>query len=145
MLEKGCVKNVRIRSYSGPHFLTFGLNTERDGVSLHIQSECWKISTIITPNTDTSYAVRIGHFEKVASASRHWYQYHIQKLFFAQYMSHLKLFLHIFVTDDIFGKVLAYMLETVCCCHVTYAFQNESTLYSCLNVKELLARSRREI
>ena len=34
---------------------------------------------------------------------------------------------------------------TVCSCHVTYAFQSESTLYSCLNVKELLARSRREI
>ena len=29
--------------------------------------------------------------------------------------------------------------------HVTYAFHSESTLYSCLNVKELLARSRREI
>ena len=29
--------------------------------------------------------------------------------------------------------------------HVTYAFQSESTLNSCLNVKELLARSRREI
>ena len=34
---------------------------------------------------------------------------------------------------------------SVCSCHVTYAFQSESTLYSCLNVKELLARSRREI
>ena len=34
---------------------------------------------------------------------------------------------------------------TVCSYHVTYAFQSESTLYSCLNVKELLARSRREI
>ena len=34
---------------------------------------------------------------------------------------------------------------TVCFCHVTYAFQSESTLYSCLNVKELLARIRREI
>ena len=33
---------------------------------------------------------------------------------------------------------------TVCSCHVVYAFQSESTLYSCLNVKELLARSRRE-
>ena len=33
----------------------------------------------------------------------------------------------------------------VCSCHVTYAFQNESTLYICLNVKELLARNRREI
>ena len=29
--------------------------------------------------------------------------------------------------------------------HVTYVFQSESTLYSCLNVKELLARSRRDI
>ena len=34
---------------------------------------------------------------------------------------------------------------TACSYHVTYAFQSESTLYSCLNVKELLARSRREI
>ena len=34
---------------------------------------------------------------------------------------------------------------TVCSCHVTYAFQSESRLYSSLNVKELLARSRREI
>ena len=34
---------------------------------------------------------------------------------------------------------------SVCSYHVTCAFQSESTLYSCLNIKELLARSRREI
>ena len=34
---------------------------------------------------------------------------------------------------------------TICSYHVTYALQSESTLYSCLNIKELLARSRREI
>ena len=34
---------------------------------------------------------------------------------------------------------------TVCSYHVTYTFQSESTLYSYLNVKELFARSRREI
>ena len=34
---------------------------------------------------------------------------------------------------------------TVCSYHVTYAFQSESKLYSYLNVKELLARSRRVI
>ena len=34
---------------------------------------------------------------------------------------------------------------TVCSCHLTYAFQSESTLYSCLNVKELFAWSKREI
>ena len=38
-----------------------------------------------------------------------------------------------------------YYVITVCSCHVTYAFHSESTLYSCLNGKELLARSRREI
>ena len=47
-----CVKSVRIRSYSGPYFPAFGLNTE-DTVSLRIQSECGKIRTRITPNTDT--------------------------------------------------------------------------------------------
>ena len=34
---------------------------------------------------------------------------------------------------------------TVCSCHVTYAFQSESALYNCLNVKKLLARRNREI
>ena len=52
-----CVKNVRIRSNSGPYFPAFGLNTERYSVSLRIQSECGKIRTRITPNRDTFYAV----------------------------------------------------------------------------------------
>ena len=34
---------------------------------------------------------------------------------------------------------------SVCFSHVTGAFQSESTLYSCLNVKELLAQSRCKI
>ena len=34
---------------------------------------------------------------------------------------------------------------TVCSYHVTYTFHNESTLYRCLSVKELLGRSRRNI
>ena len=38
----------------------------------------------------------------------------------------------------------SYVL-TVCSYHVKYAFQSESTLFSWLNVKELLARNRREI
>ena len=53
------VKCVRIRSYSDPYFPAFGQNTERYGLSLHIQSECGKIRTRITPNTDTFHAVRI--------------------------------------------------------------------------------------
>ena len=39
-----CVKSVRIRSYSGPYFPAFGLNTG-------------KMRTRITLNTDTFYAV----------------------------------------------------------------------------------------
>ena len=47
-----CVKNVRIRSFSAPYFATFGRN-----VSLLVQSECGKIRTRKTPNTDTFHAV----------------------------------------------------------------------------------------
>ena len=65
-----CVKSVHIRSYSGPHFATFGLNTKRYSVSLRVQSECGKMQTRITPNTDTFYALLTfwfsvwGHSEK---------------------------------------------------------------------------------
>ena len=56
--KEQCVKSVRIRSYSGPHFLTFGLNSG-------IQSECGKMRTRITPNTENFYAMeRILMFEK---------------------------------------------------------------------------------
>ena len=41
--------------------------------------------------------------------------------------------------DIFFGKTLKNKQRTVCSYHVTYALQGESTLYSCLNVKELLA------
>ena len=49
-----CVKSVRIQSYSGPYFPTFGLNTEK----YRIQAEYEKIRTKITPNTDTFHAAR---------------------------------------------------------------------------------------
>ena len=49
--------SVHIRSYSDSYFPIFGLNTERHGISLRIQSKCGKIRTRITPNTDTFYAV----------------------------------------------------------------------------------------
>ena len=51
------MKSVRIRSYSGPYFPAFGLNTERYSVPLCIQSECEKIRARTTPNMDTFYAV----------------------------------------------------------------------------------------
>ena len=43
------------------------------------------------------------------------------------------------ITDFNFNKVL---IAIVCSYHVKYAFQRESTLYSCVNVKELLAWNR---
>ena len=52
VLEKG-----PYLSHSGPHSPAFGLNTERYGVSLRIQSECGKVGTRIIPNTDTFYAM----------------------------------------------------------------------------------------
>ena len=51
------MKSVRIWSYSGSYFITFGLNTERYSLSLRIRPEPNKIRTRITPNTDTFYAV----------------------------------------------------------------------------------------
>ena len=56
-LNSHCVKSVRIRSYFGPHFPAFRLNTERYFLSLRIQSECEKLWARITPNTDTFYLV----------------------------------------------------------------------------------------
>ena len=47
-----CVKGVRIRSFSGPHFPAFGLNTDICRVNIHIQSECGKIRTKKTPNME---------------------------------------------------------------------------------------------
>ena len=44
-------------SFSGPYFLMFGLITDRYSVYLCTQSECGKIRTRKTPNTDTFHAV----------------------------------------------------------------------------------------
>ena len=55
---KHCMKSVCIRSFSGLHFHTFGLNTERYSVSLHSQSERREMRTRKTPNTDTIHTVK---------------------------------------------------------------------------------------
>ena len=55
-----CGKSVRIRSFSGPYFPAFGLNTERSEVSLCIQSECGKIRARETPNIGTFQVVNRG-------------------------------------------------------------------------------------
>ena len=52
-----CAKSVHIRSFSGPYFAAFRLNKEIYQVSLRVHSECGKIRTRKTPNTDAFYAV----------------------------------------------------------------------------------------
>ena len=74
-----CVKSVRIRSFSGPYFPAFGLNTERYGVSFSIQSECGKIRTSKTPHTDTFHAV----FCKGVLTTMWLYRCRIPKILFA--------------------------------------------------------------
>ena len=56
------MKSVRIRSYSGPHFPAFELNTER---------YCGKMRTRITPNMNTFYAVLIDWFYMYVKFSWH--------------------------------------------------------------------------
>ena len=57
------------RSAFSPYFRAFGLNTERYGVSLRIQSECrkmlGKMQTRITPNTDSFYAVSNAFYKHI--------------------------------------------------------------------------------
>ena len=55
---KHCIKCVRIGRYSGAFFPQFGLNAERCGVSLRIQSECGKVRTRKTPNMYTFQAMK---------------------------------------------------------------------------------------
>ena len=55
--KKWEVRSVHIRSYSGLRSPAFGLNTERYGIFLRIQSEFGKMRTRITPNME--YAVLI--------------------------------------------------------------------------------------
>ena len=65
--------------------------------------------------------------------------------FIALHIVYLKCCLLVFVCSFYRFSTCHINFLTVCSCHVTYAFQSESTIYSCLNVKELLARSRCEI
>ena len=60
---------------------------------------------------------------------------------------YIYIYINLFLNDWAVLWVLICTLQlTVCSYHVTYAFHDsESTLYSCLNVKELLARNRRDI
>ena len=61
--------SVRIWSYSGPHFPTFGPNRKRCGVSIRIRSKCGKMRTRITPNTVLFHAVQLSQKKKKNQAT----------------------------------------------------------------------------
>ena len=52
---------IIIRSFSGPYFPAFGMNTERYGVS-----ECRKMRIRKTANTDTFYAVVYSEYSQTS-------------------------------------------------------------------------------
>ena len=54
--KRHCVKNVRIRSFSGPYFPAFGVNTSVSLYSFRMRENTDCIRK--TPNTDTFHAVR---------------------------------------------------------------------------------------
>ena len=60
MLKSPLCEKCPYSDFSGPYFPAFGLNKERYGVSLRIQSEYGKIRTRRTPNTDTSRSAMIS-------------------------------------------------------------------------------------
>ena len=55
--------------FSGPHFLAFGLNTERYSVSLRIQFKCGKYRPEKTPYFNTLYVVAIWYSLSILSLS----------------------------------------------------------------------------
>ena len=57
--NKHWVKSVRTRSFSGPYFPAFGMNTERYSVYVRIESESGKIWTRKSPDTVTFHAVKV--------------------------------------------------------------------------------------
>ena len=66
-----CVKSVRTRSFSGPYFPAFGLNTKKTPYSLCFQSKCRKMQTRKIPNMGTFHAVPIICLNHFLTVYRH--------------------------------------------------------------------------
>ena len=82
----------------------------------------------------------VGHHPE-----RHWNVQYLQSFSFCWRENSKVIFfskIEICTTSE---KTFQHFLFIVCYYHVTYAFQSESTLYSCLNVEELFARNKRDI
>ena len=96
---------------SGPYFSTFGLNTERYAASLPIQSECGKIRTRKTPNTDTFYAVFINNARLKLAKKIKRNPRNIWRLNFC-YLKYIR-YLHLLYHPKIIGDVLKNVQKQV--------------------------------
>ena len=64
IIKSALCEKCRFRSFSGPYFPAFGLNTEKYSLSRCVQYECGKIQTRKAPNTDTLRSDAVSVFEK---------------------------------------------------------------------------------
>ena len=100
------VKSVHIRSYSGPYFPAFGLNTEKYSVSLRIQSECGKIRT--RKSSVSGHFSRCGFIQKWINLTNQ--QFEAENSFL--YQSHLSSQLND-LSDQ--TEIIRNLLEIICC------------------------------
>ena len=109
------VERVRIwSSSSGPYFPAFGLDTERYGVFLRIQSECEKIGTRETPNTDIFHA---------------FYIFSIMSRFTTTCISHFKKKTYIFQADiTLYFDTLEYSVAFAK--SIRNVFRTQSNIYN---------------
>ena len=69
-----CIKRVRIRSYSGPHFsrirTEYGETLRISPYSVRMRENAGKMRTRITPNADSFYAVGKDYFDCFSSTHK---------------------------------------------------------------------------
>ena len=101
------MKSALIRSFPGPYFPAFGLNTDRCSGSFRIQSQFDKIQTRKTPNTYTFHSVLI-----ITLNSPMWILVIISSIRSLLIYSRLPVALSIF-TNSLFYLVLIHLFLTV--------------------------------
>ena len=95
------LKKYLIRSYSIQHFPAFRLNTERNSASLRSHSECGKMQTRITPNTDSFHAVTDKKYNKMSK--KNYFLYFVESNYYSFFT--VKPFL-----DICLSKTIAYLI-----------------------------------
>ena len=134
----GCILSCKVCSYA-LFVNTMSKNTSKKFI-FHIM--CFKFGVHhllnnITSITNAFYSLRIKNFEVLLHECH--VEFKVNKYNNGRVLENMLILLICFLSTYLYGAFDCMFLS----CHV--AFQCESTLYSYLNIKELLARSRREI